>query len=165
MTKVSRKPLPKEDWEEFYGQICNILTLFENKKEVRRFLNDILTYTERKMLSKRLQIARALLDGVTYDLIEKRLNVTPNTITTVNTRLNLSGDGYRTADKILTELEVEEIARTKERIQRMENPINVKRKTVLGGLARMGLKVAEKRLHQRARRQSVKKAKKVRKYS
>ena len=52
MTKLSRKPLPREDWEEFFDQICIALTMCETKQEVREFLNDLWTYTEKKMFSK-----------------------------------------------------------------------------------------------------------------
>lgn len=105
MTKVSRKPLPSEDWEEFYDQICSVLSSLESKKEVRDFLNDLWTYTEKKMFSKRLQIARRLLRDQTYEEIEKRLNVTDNTIASVSEVLNIFGRGFEMADEKLPIME------------------------------------------------------------
>ena len=48
------------------------------------------------MLARRLQVARLLMNGYTYEDIEKEMKVINTTIAKVQTWLNLYGDGYRT---------------------------------------------------------------------
>ena len=48
------------------------------------------------MLARRLQIARLLYQGLTYDEIKKNLNVGLTTIARVQTWMQLYGEGYRT---------------------------------------------------------------------
>lgn len=105
MTKVSRIPLPREDWEEFYDQLCNALALLETKKDIKDFLDDLLTYTEKKMVSKRVQVARSLITGITYNIIGTRLHVTDTMISSVNDVLNTRGAGYVKIDDKLNEIE------------------------------------------------------------
>jgi len=105
MTKISRIPLPKEDWEEFYEQLCNALALLETKKDIKDFLDDLLTYTEKRMVSKRVQVARSLINGITYNLIGTRLHVTDTMISAVNDVLNTRGMGYVKIDNKLNEIE------------------------------------------------------------
>jgi|SRR3989344_8450154 len=102
MTKVSRKPLSPEALEAIEKQFWEVVTRLKSAKEVRLFFYDLLTHTERKMLSKRLQIARMLLEKESYVNIGKNLHVTDVTIAKINNWLNTFGEGYRMAIEKLT---------------------------------------------------------------
>lgn len=97
--------MPQEDWEEFYDQLCKALALLETKRDIKDFMDDLLTYTEKKMISKRVQVARSLIRGITYNLIGTRLHVTDTMISSVNAVLNVRGAGYQKIDRGLTDLE------------------------------------------------------------
>ncbi|MBI4050792.1 MAG: hypothetical protein HY396_02340 [Candidatus Doudnabacteria bacterium] len=97
MTKVSRKPLSPEELKEIEDQFWQVVANLKSPREAKVFFGDLLTHTERKMLSKRLQIARMLLEKKSYIVIGKRLRVTDVTIAKINNWLNIFGEGYRLA--------------------------------------------------------------------
>lgn len=95
MTKVSRKPLTTEELKEMERQFWYAISRLKSPNEAELFFRDLLSHTERKMLTKRLQIARMLLEKESYAKIAKKLHVTDITIAKVNNWLNTFGDGYR----------------------------------------------------------------------
>ncbi|MBI4049415.1 MAG: hypothetical protein HY395_01185 [Candidatus Doudnabacteria bacterium] len=95
MTKVSRIKLPKERDELMLNQLWQAVTLLETKDEVRKFLRNILTRTEIKMLSKRLEVIRLLDEGYTYFEIRKQLSMSESTIAKLNDQFESFGEGYR----------------------------------------------------------------------
>lgn len=97
MTKVSRKPLSPEEQKAIEKQFWYAVSRFKSPAEVELFFRDLLTHTERKMLAKRLQIARMLLQKENYHVIGKKLHVTATTIAKINNWLNTFGEGYRLA--------------------------------------------------------------------
>lgn len=110
--------MPKEDWEEFYEQLCNALALLETKKDINDFLDDLLTYTEKKMISKRVQVARSLIRGITYNLIGTRLHVTDTMISAVNDVLNTRGIGYAKINNKLYEIEEDRLYKSMRAIKK-----------------------------------------------
>lgn len=96
MAKFSRIPkLTKKERQELLIALCEALTSIHKKEEAAQFLADLLSPQELEMLAKRLEIARLLVKGHTYDLIRKILKVSHNTIARVNAWLTLSGSGFR----------------------------------------------------------------------
>jgi uncharacterized protein YerC len=95
MPKVSRYNLKKEDLFRYFNDLELSFALFDSRQEVQEFLKDLLTHTEKKMLAKRLQIAKLLLDGENYDFIRENLKVTPGTIAQVSNILANAGTGYK----------------------------------------------------------------------
>lgn len=96
MAKFSRIPkLSKKQRQELLIVLCEALTLIKKKEEAAQFLTDLLSPQELEMLAKRLEIARALIDGYTYQAIQKDLKVSFTTIARVNAWLTLSGEGFR----------------------------------------------------------------------
>jgi len=101
MTKISRRPLSREELAKIEKQFWEVVARLRSPREASVFFYDLLTHTERKMLAKRLQIARMLLEKESYIKIAKRLHVTDVTIAKINNWLNTFGDGYRLAiDKL-----------------------------------------------------------------
>lgn len=96
MAKFSRIPkLSKEERQGLLIALCDALASIKNKKEAAQFLADILSPQELEMIAKRLEIARLLIDGETYEVISDKIKVGFSTIARVNTWLTLSGEGFR----------------------------------------------------------------------
>lgn len=96
MAKFSRIPkLTKKERQNLLIALCEALISVRKKEEAAQFLADLLSPQELEMLAKRLEIARLLIDGDTYDAIRGKLKVSHNTIARVNAWLTLSGSGFR----------------------------------------------------------------------
>lgn len=94
--------MTREEMERIEKQFWEVVAKLKSPREASLFFYDLLTHTERKMLSKRLQIARMLLEKESYIAIGKRLHVTDVTIAKINNWLNTFGQGYRMAIEKLT---------------------------------------------------------------
>lgn len=97
MTQVSKRFLNKKVEERILDLFWNSLSSLSTKEKVALFLNDLLTQTEKIMLSKRLAIAFMLMKEHDYPTINNRLKVSDSTIWNVKTNLTISGKGYRLA--------------------------------------------------------------------
>jgi len=88
--------LSKTEQQELFIDFATALASIRNPIEAANFVKDLLSEGEVIMLARRLQIAGLLIDGLTYDQIEKEMKVSNTTIAKVHTWLNLYGEGYRT---------------------------------------------------------------------
>ena len=94
--KIKRvEKLSKEDQESLVFDLINAFTQTHSVGEAGLFLQDLLTKTEMKVLSKRLRIAKLLIEGMTYDEIEKNLHTSQATIAKIGAWLMERGDGFR----------------------------------------------------------------------
>ncbi|WP_199617531.1 YerC/YecD family TrpR-related protein [Paenibacillus alkalitolerans] len=71
-----------------------ILTL-ENLEECYLFFDDLCTINEIQSLSQRLEVARMLRKGSTYNQIETETGASTATISRVKRCLNYGNDGYK----------------------------------------------------------------------
>ena len=76
-------------------ELLQALLSLRNTEECRAFLRDLCTVPELIGMSQRLQVAKLLLAGETYDTIRRQLQVSSATITRVNTALQYGSGGYR----------------------------------------------------------------------
>lgn len=104
MTKVSRLRVESSHFNFFLNNFWSALTLLENKEQVKSFMGELLTPTETKMFAKRVQIAKLLLQGNSYQTIKKIVKVTDSTIANVNNKLQ-EGDGLRNIAQELIKIE------------------------------------------------------------
>jgi TrpR-related protein YerC/YecD len=88
--------LTKTQQQELFIDFATALSYLKNPVESANFIKDLLSEVEVVMLARRLEVARLLLDGNTYDQIRRGMNVSNTTIAKVHTWLNLYSDGYRT---------------------------------------------------------------------
>ncbi len=93
---TASKFLSKADQQELFIDFAYAFASIKSSVEAANFLKDLLSESEALMLARRLQIARLLLDGLTYEQIRKLTKAGFATITKVQTWLNLYGEGYRT---------------------------------------------------------------------
>ena len=97
MPKLSKDPIKDKTERLIYKDFCKTLSLFETQKQLEDFLAEFLTHTERKMLSKRFQIAVMLLEKRPYYEIQDILQVSGATISKVSNRLHTGSDKLRKA--------------------------------------------------------------------
>ena len=96
-SKIS-KPLSKED-NELIAEFCEALSSLQSTEESAKFLTDLLSSTEARMLARRLKIAKLLLDDWKFSEIEDRLKVGVGTIARISEWLKIYGEGYRLIEK------------------------------------------------------------------
>lgn len=75
--------------------LISAFSRLKNKKEIRKFLTDLLTVKELKEITRRLLIAKLLFEGKTYKEIQKELHVNPITINRVNLKIKHGQGGYK----------------------------------------------------------------------
>ena len=76
MTKVSRYKLDPEKRNLILNDFWSAVTLLDDKKQISNFFKSLLTHTEMEMVSKRIQIAKMLLNGRSYEEIKRTIKVT-----------------------------------------------------------------------------------------
>ena len=76
-------------------QLCRALLTLKTVEECYRFLEDVCTIGEVKALAQRLEIARLLFTGRTYEEVEQRVRASSATISRVRRFLEYGADGYR----------------------------------------------------------------------
>ena len=107
MPQVSSNPLSKPVQEKVLNIFLETFTRLNNKTKAKQLLYDLLTPTERVMLSKRLSIAYLLEKGYPYRIISETLKVSLTTIARVNLSRHISGEGYRQIlQSMITEEEI-----------------------------------------------------------
>lgn len=93
--------LTRKEHEELVLDLVNAIVGAKSVTDSALFLQDLLTQSEMRMLSKRLRIAKLLLNGSTYENIETQLHVSHSTVAKIGTWLSEKGDGFRTIIKNL----------------------------------------------------------------
>ena len=66
-----------------------------SQEDAYRFFEDICTIAEMKSMAQRIEVARLLRAGVTYQEIAKETGASSATISRVNRALLYGADGYR----------------------------------------------------------------------
>lgn len=81
--------------EENIDELIEAIVSLRDCEECRTFLRDLCTVQELISLSQRLQVAKLLLAGETYESIRRQVPVSSSTITRINTALQFGPGGYR----------------------------------------------------------------------
>lgn len=93
--KVRYHELSEFQKKKYLGEFYSMVALLKNRKEVKIFFKDLLTLSEVVMISRRIQVAKMLLDGHEYDEIREKLGVGNTTINHVEKWVNSGFGGYR----------------------------------------------------------------------
>lgn len=91
--------------DEVTDRLCDAVLLLENREECYQFFEDVCTISELKALAQRLEVARMLRGGRTYDDIVARTGASTATISRVKRCLNYGADGYKIVLERLKEAE------------------------------------------------------------
>lgn len=81
----------REDIDELFAAILSL----ENEEDCYRFFEDICTVNEIHSIAQRLQVAKLLSEGKTYNEIEDITNASTATISRINKCLVYGADGYK----------------------------------------------------------------------
>lgn len=115
MPKVKYHELTEDEKKKFLGEFYSIVASLKTRADVKNFLKDLLTLSEAVMISRRIQVAKMLLDEYTHEDIRKELKVGFTTISIVEKWLNNGFGGYK---KVLREYKekTREMSSRKEKI-------------------------------------------------
>ncbi|MBQ1704479.1 MAG: TrpR-related protein YerC/YecD [Clostridia bacterium] len=84
-----------QEQRESVDELMRIIASLKDEAQCRAFFEDLCTAQELIQFAQRLQVAKGLLAGETYDAIRRRIPVSSATITRVNTALQFGTGGYR----------------------------------------------------------------------
>jgi len=101
MVYVSKKPLKQKTLIRISDMLIAHIANIQTKPKAEKFLNEILTVSEKIMLAKRFAIIAMLSKNQSYTTISRILKVTPRTIAKINTNLQ-AGD----FDFIISQLQI-----------------------------------------------------------
>lgn len=79
------------DFKELYNAVLSL----QNDEECRLFFEDICTIKELETMSQRLEVAKMLLGGSTFNEIVAATGASTTTISRVNRCLNYGDGGYK----------------------------------------------------------------------
>lgn len=101
MPRIKPKQLPQQEYHKLLDELYSIITLLETKEEVKNFFKDLLSASEALMLARRIQMAKMLMVGLSYDEIRHNLGTSFATITSVQRWIDGGWGGYLKALKNL----------------------------------------------------------------
>ncbi len=78
----------------------------QSEEDAYRFFEDICTIAEVKSMAQRIEVARLLRQGVTYQEIARETGASSATISRVNRALLYGADGYR---RVLDEVDADRV--------------------------------------------------------
>ena len=81
--------------DDLNDQLCEAVLSLKSVEECYQFFEDICTIGELKAMSQRMEVARMLQAGHTYDDIVERTGASTATISRVKRCLNYGADGYK----------------------------------------------------------------------
>lgn len=76
-------------------ELFDAILSLKNREECYRFFDDIATITEIQSLTQRLQVAKMLDEGRTYNAIANETKASTTTISRVKRCLDYGNEGYR----------------------------------------------------------------------
>ncbi len=94
--KVKYHELSENEKKKYLGDFYSMVASLQDRDEVKNFFKDLLTLSEIVMISRRIQIARMLLENKTHEEIRRTLKVGFNNISQVERWLYNGFGGYKT---------------------------------------------------------------------
>lgn len=91
--------------DEFTDQLCDAIVSITDRDEAYRFLEDAATFAEIKALAQRLQVAKLLMDGMSYPQIVQSTGASTATISRVKKFVEYGNDGYKEVLNKLKEMD------------------------------------------------------------
>ena len=78
-----------------FNELYNAILSLKTNQDCRAFFEDICTIKELETMSQRLEVARMLIGGATFNEIVASTGASTTTISRVNRCLNYGDGGYR----------------------------------------------------------------------
>ena len=99
--QISKKNVNKQVEKRIFKSLYQVLADLRKPEDVEKFLDDVLSETEKTVLAKRLGIAWYLNKKMSYDVIRKDLKVSSATIATVQKGFEKGKEGMKLAIKAI----------------------------------------------------------------
>lgn len=99
MSKVNPRALDSDSKMKYLDLLWTSIAQLETREETKHFFKDLLSESEAIMLARRIEIAKRLLEGQSYDEIARVLGVGKDTIGRVQRWLVSGFGGYEKAIK------------------------------------------------------------------
>lgn len=99
MAKVNPRKINNLDRMKYLDLLWTSIAAFKSRDEVKNFFKDLLSESEAIMLSRRIMIAKYLLEGMTYEEIRVRMKAGYDNIARVHSWLISGFGGYEKAIK------------------------------------------------------------------
>lgn len=99
--QVSKQNVSKSIEKKIFKSLYQVIADLKKPNEVEKFLEDVLSETERTVLAKRLGIAYYLSKNKSYEAIRQDLKVSSATIASVQKWLEKGGEGLQLAIKAI----------------------------------------------------------------
>lgn len=99
--KVRPRKIQNKDRMKYLDVLYTAMSGLKSREEIKSFLRDLLTESERVMIGRRIIIAQRLLEEKSYDEIVRELRVGKDTIMRVHRWLEDETEGYEKAIKKL----------------------------------------------------------------
>lgn len=110
MTHVSRNPIEKDVYFHILDALIWLLSDLKSTQQMKQFLGDFFTKTERLMLAKRLALAGMIIEGYNDEVIHKVLKVSSATIYRMREKLDRGNEGLKKAmGRVLQKENLQEI--------------------------------------------------------
>ncbi len=94
------------DSKKLENQLFKVLASVSDEKKLKRFLTDLCTPQELEHMAERLQSARLLMEGNTYQEVLSKVNVSSATLSRVSKCVKYS-DGYKSVLSDFSESEAQ----------------------------------------------------------
>ena len=88
-------PEMKDGHNEELNALFEAFLMMENREDCYNLFSDMFTDQEMVSFARRLRVAKLLLNGATYGMIQEQIPVSSATITRINTVLQYGEGGYR----------------------------------------------------------------------
>lgn len=88
-------PRIRNDRSDSIDNLFRAILSLQDMDECYLFFGDLFTVQELSAFAQRLQVARMLSDGKTYEAIRAEIATSSSTITRVNTELRYGSGGYK----------------------------------------------------------------------
>jgi TrpR-related protein YerC/YecD len=92
--KIKYRNLSGTQKKEYLGDFYSIVSSLRGYDEAKNFFKDLLTTSEMVMICRRIQIAKLLMKGWTYEQVKEKLGAGMTTIGQVDKWLNEGFGGY-----------------------------------------------------------------------
>lgn len=83
MPKVKSNQIDKKEKYRIVEEMFEVFSRLKSKSDLMGFMVGLLTPSEVLMIARRMQVAKMILEGRTYEVIEKKLKVSHMTINRV----------------------------------------------------------------------------------
>ena len=121
--KIRPRKIESKERMKYLDALYTAIESLKSREEVKSFLRDLLTESERIMIGRRIIIAQRLLQDQSYDQIMKEMRVGPDTIMRVHRWLEDDNWGY---EKVIKNLEKVFESRFKSKDKEYYDPLSFK---------------------------------------